>query len=145
MKNVFPFIFLLMAVFPIMKQDGDSWKISFANKILLVANEEDQSKNIVSIRVADLNKPGNCFTISYLDLNKPAKKKWKRSILIFDESDNELLKKESSSIKLSAAELGDLFKENKLIKIFTVSVPSDPAEAALVRIRRVHLCTLELK
>ncbi len=144
MKNFFPFIFLLMAVIPF-KQDGDTWKVSFASRVLLVADEEDQSKNTVSILAADLTKPDNCFMLSYREMNKPVKKKWKRSILIFDESDNELLKKESSSIKLTPDELSDLFKEKKIIKIFTVSIPSDPSEAALVRVRRIHLCTLELK
>jgi hypothetical protein len=38
-----------------------------------------------------------------------------------------------------------LLENNNTIKIYTWALPKDPKEAARVRIRRVHLCTIELK
>ena len=146
MKNMFSLISLPFIFFLFCTQDGVSWKVTFCNKELLVATEEDQNKNVVSIRSADLDKPGRYLTLSYWEMNTISKKNgWKRSIIVFDESDNQLIKKDSSAISLSANELKKLFKERKKIKLFTISIPSDPSQAALVRIRRVHLCTLDLK
>ena len=146
MKNIFLLISLPLLIFSFCQQDGISWKVTFGNKKLLTATEENQNKNIVSIRSADLDQPGRYFTLSYREMNSISKKNgWKRSIIIFDESDNQLIKKDSTAISLSANELKNLFKERKKIKLFTISIPSDPSQAALVRIRRVHLCTLELK
>ena len=146
MKNIFSLIALPLVIFSFGTQNGVSWKVTFGNKKLLVATQENQNKNIVFISAADLNKPGRYFTLSYREMNAVSKKNgWKRSIIIFDESDNQLIKKDSSAIRLSTAELKKLFNERKQIKLFTISIPSDPSRAALVRIRRVHLCTLELK
>ena len=39
----------------------------------------------------------------------------------------------------------DLLVKYRKLKIYTVAIPSDPAKAAAVRVRRVHICTIELK
>jgi hypothetical protein len=70
----------------------------------------------------------------------------KRSIFFLDENDDELIREDDvSRVKISSKELKKAFAGKSKIKIFTIAVPTDPELAARVRVRRVHLCTLELK
>ena len=65
--------------------------------------------------------------------------------MFFDENDQELSRKDNTrNAKITAAELKKLFGDKKKIKIYTIAVPTDPDLAARVRVRRMHLCTLEL-
>ena len=48
----------------------------------------------------------------------------------------------NSKIKIKNATLDSLFAKSKILKIYTISLPKDPAKRATVRVRRVHLCTL---
>jgi len=146
MKNIFLLIALTLLICSFCTQDGVSWMVTFCNKELLVATREDQNKNIVPVNPADLDKPGKYFTLSYWEMNTINRKNaWKRSIITFDESNNQLIKKDNSAINLSTNELKNLFNKIKKIKLFAFFIPSDPSQAAFVRIRRLHLCTFELK
>lgn len=105
--------------------------------------EENKDNNTQKVKLAELKN--NCFLeVAYKE--NPAKKDWKRSFLFFDENDNELLRKHSTtSTKISGTELKKLFAGKKKIVIYTVSLPTNPDLAARIRVRRVHLCTLELQ
>ncbi|MFI5133394.1 MAG: hypothetical protein ACHQEB_03605 [Chitinophagales bacterium] len=94
----------------------DSWKIKLNNKIILSTNKEDEPGNVRKITPADWTKKGN-LEISY--------KEAVPETIFFDEHDNQLLTKE----KTFSAKI-------------TVESPRNLNLA--VRIRRVHLCTLEL-
>jgi hypothetical protein len=143
MKNLLTLLLISTFTMTNAKSQG-SWKIKFENKTLLSASTENETANTRQLKKADLSK--NAFLqIDYKETDAD-KKDWVRSFLFFDENDNELLRKENiKSPKLSSAELTKLFHERKKLKIYTVSLPSDPELASRVRIRRVHLCTLELK
>jgi len=66
-----------------------------------------------------------------------------RSFLLVDESDNEILRADSTlHARISLAELRRLFAGKKQLVIYTTISPLDPNLA--IRIRRVHLCTLQL-
>jgi hypothetical protein len=121
----------------------DSWKIEWNKKTILETTKENEADNTRKVKLADLKN--NCFLeVSYKE--NPPKKDWKRDFLFFDEGDNELLRKDSTtSTKISGAELKKLFADKKKIMIYTVALPTDPDLAARIRIRRVHLCTLELQ
>ncbi len=121
----------------------DSWKIKLNGKILLSSNAENETKNTKKIKKTGLNNTGS-LDIVYKDVDPVSG--WKRSLLFFDENDNELIRKDSikGTTKITTRSLKLLFTERKKIKIYTVSLPADPNLAASVRVRRVHLCTLEL-
>jgi hypothetical protein len=144
MKNLLLLVFL-GAYTMTNAQTQDSWKIKWGNKALLSASTENEKANTRSLKKTDLSK--NAFLeIDYKEADPAKEKKWVRSFLFFDENDNELLRKENTrNLKLSSAELTKLFGDRKKLRIYTVSLPSDPALAATVRVRRVHLCSLELK
>jgi hypothetical protein len=122
---------------------SDSWKIKWNKKVILETGKSNETINTRNIKLADLKK-NYVLEISYKESDP--KKEWNRSFLFFDESDNELLRKDSTrNTMIAAAELKKIFGDKKKIKIYTIAVPSDPDMAARVRVRRVHLCTLELQ
>ena len=142
MKNLILLLTFLSTVF--VSQAQDSWKIKLNKKVLLSATAEDEVKNIKKIKSVELNKPGY-LEVLYKEM--PVKTGWQRSLLFFDENDTELWRKDNSkaATKISNAILKKLFTGKNKIKIYTISLPTDPNKAAAVRVRRVHLCTLELK
>lgn len=145
MKNLF-FILSLIGISLLSKSQttqSDSWKIKWNKKTILETAKENEADNTQKVKLADLKD--NCFLkVTYKE--NPPKKDWKRDFLFFDEGDNELLRKDSTTIaKIPGTELKKLFAGKKKIMIYTVSLPTDPDLAARIRIRRVHLCTLELQ
>jgi hypothetical protein len=124
---------------------ASSWQIKWNNKTLLETGKENEAINTKKIKKADLAK--KCFLeIIYKEADPAKEKEWVRSFLLYGDTDNEVLRKDSTqTIKIPAAELKKLFSTQKKIRIYTTAIPSDPNMAARVRIRRVHLCTLVLQ
>lgn len=119
-----------------------SWKVLLNNKVLLSTGREDEKANTKKITATEWKKNGY-LKVCYEDVK--AEKEWCRSFFFNDENDNELIRKDSvTRIKIPIAALKKAFAGRKKIQVFTVSVPTDPDLAARARIRRVHLCTLEL-
>jgi hypothetical protein len=137
-----PFAFLLLNFVGISAIAQDSWKLCLDKKVLLNASGEIEKKNVVRISFADLNKSKN-FTLNYKE--NSLQKNWERTILIYDEKNNELKKQKGQKFTLKASELKSLLNQYKTVKIYTINSPTDPKLKERVRIRRVHLCTLILQ
>ena len=139
MKNLFFITGLILTGFFAQAQT-DSWKIKLHNRVLLNTNQEDEAKNLKKIKSTDWKKNGY-LEIIYTEADPTF---WKRSFLFFDEKDNQLLSIDSTTrVKISLSKLRKLFAGKKEINIYTVASPLNPD--ILVRIRRVHLCTLKLR
>jgi hypothetical protein len=122
---------------------SDSWKIYFNKKLLLSASSENESINIVTLSHRELAGIGN-ISIEYTEGNP--NKEWKRTIALLDEKDAILFEKaEVMQLKITTADLRKWTKGKNKIKVYTWAIPKDPAKAALVRVRRVHLCTIAIK
>jgi hypothetical protein len=119
-----------------------SWKVVLNGKNSLSTSTESEEKNVISVKAKDLSKK-NDFTILYTEKEKNAA--WQRSIIAVDDKDQELLNKQTDKLKIKNSELLQLFKKSNKIRFYTISLPKDPAKRAVVRVRRVHLCTLILK
>ena len=112
----------------------------------------NRSKNIIKIKKAHLSKQG-ILTVSYI--KTPADSIWNRSVMLADSSGNMIGENIEAAVSENNPQLinfpltNTIFKEllvkHKKLKIYTVAIPSDPAKAAAVRVRRVHVCTIELK
>ena len=136
--------FLLMFVFiSLMTFAQDTWKV-YHNKIeILNTGKSDPVQNIILVRQSDLNVPG-FFIVNYKE-DKP-QNNWIRFLVVYDSADKILiLKKGNTLLKLPNKALKDLLAKNGVIKIFTWTLPADPELAARIRVRRLHLCTIELK
>lgn len=120
----------------------DSWKVCFDKKNLLETSEENEEKNLLKISAADLKKYKS-FIISYTETEP--QKGWRRTIAIYDTNDKELSKQTGNKLTLKSSTVKNLLQTSKTLKIYTVSLPTDPNLAAQIRVRRVHLCTLVLE
>jgi hypothetical protein len=137
------FLLFTMIASASVEAQPDSWTVSLNKKVLLSANKESEQENIAAIKKSDIDKIGE-LEIVYNEANPNTA--WKRTIGIFDENDKPLFEKaEILQIKISTADLRKLVDGKTKIKIYTWAIPKDPAKAAAIRIRRVHLCTLEIK
>lgn len=118
---------------------GGSWIIKMNSKTVLSTRQEDVVKNVKKINLSDWKKSGKLEIIFAED----EKNTWMRYFQLVDESDNEIVRKDSTThVKISLIELRKLFAGKKTIKIYTTISPLDPNIA--IRVRRVHLCTLQL-
>ena len=118
----------------------DSWIIKWNKKTILIANKEDEVANTRKLTPSDWKKNGN-LEIIYTEA-EPDTILW-HSFLLFDEDDHQILSREKTlSTKIAIPLLRKLFAGKKEIKIYTFVSPRNPKFA--VRIRRVHLCTLQL-
>lgn len=139
------FSLLLFSLLPVFSQDRAEWNIILNKKKIFSAKEENEQKNIISVKLSDL-KPGKNFTVSYSEPSSVTNKnEWTRTIGVYNSEDKELIRKNTVSLTLANKQLKKLLLENKTIRIYTWSLPRDPKEAARVRVRRVHLCTILLK
>jgi hypothetical protein len=142
MKTI-SFIFSILVLAAATNAQTDSWKIYQNKKLLLKGTEENEIKNVVKLKRSEWNKVGH-LTIEYTEAF--ANKEWIRTIMIVDDKDSTLFEKSGITVlKLTNAKLKKLSKAKTKISIYTRAMPKDPAKAALVRIRKVHLCTLELE
>ena len=133
-------LFLLLCIsFSMALAAQDSWKVTHNGKQLLKTTNEDETKNMVTIKKTDLKKTGY-LSVHYQGENQQG---WKRTIALIDEKDNELIKQNGASFKLSNQKLNTL-SDGKTGKIYTWALPTDPKLAAAVRVRRIHLCTIIL-
>ena len=136
--------FLLLLVFVVLMTSAqDSWKV-YHNKIeKLNTGKSDPVQNVIPIKQSDLNVPG-FFVVSYIE-EKP-QTNWIRYFGMYDGAENMLMQKKGETmLKMSNGTLKNLLAKNSVIKIFTWALPADPKQAARIRVRRVHLCTVELK
>jgi hypothetical protein len=118
----------------------DSWKIKLNNKLLLATSREDEKMNTRKIKSSEWKKNG-WLEITYKEADPGS---WKRYFLFNDEEDNQLLTKDSvTHTKITIASLRKLFAGKKEIRIYTIVSPLDPN--IVVKLRRVHLCTLRLQ
>lgn len=137
-------LFLLITVFIIsMTIYGQQrWTVSHQKMVILKNVEEDPESNTITVTKSSLSQEGNLtFTFKINDgtVNRT---------LMADDSSRvgikswENIKKTTS---ISNAELKKLFNGRTKIMFYFTEIPKDPAKAAVVRIRPVHLCTLMLK
>ena len=126
-------------------QSDITWEVSHDNQKLFSSSIENEEQNNLAVKLSNL-KSGKNFIIIYQGIKANDKKnEWKRTIGIYSNADKELYRKDSDMVKIPDMLLTKMLMENKNIKVYTWALPKDPKEAARVRVRRVHLCTIMLK
>lgn len=138
MKRFLCILTLLLATYLLPAQTG-SWKIKLNGKTLLSTSTEDATANKKKLKASDWNKSGRLEVL----FTENEKDTWIRSFLFYDKDDNEIVRRDSAvHAKISIKELKKLFAGKKEIIIYTTIAPVNPNIA--IRMRRVHLCTLQL-
>lgn len=134
--------FLFAAIFTVIlaQAQNNSWKIKMNKKVVLSTSVENEKANVRKIKKDDLKKTG-FLEILFTEADPDT---WYRSFLFYDKDDHELLRVDSSvNPKIAFTQLRQLYRNRKEIIIYTTVTPRDPNLA--VRVRRVHLCTLQIK
>ena len=135
-------LFLFAAFFAVIiaQAQNNSWKIKMNKKVVLATSVENEKANVRKIKKDDLKKTG--FLEILFTEAEPGT--WYRSFQLYDKDDHELLRVDSTTdAKIAFTQLRQLYRNRKEIIIYTTVSPRDPNLA--VRIRRVHLCTLQIK
>jgi hypothetical protein len=122
-------------------QAQESWKIRISGKTLLSASKEDPVKNKISARPSAF-KAKKVLEVLFTDSN--ASKENDRFLGIYGPDDEELVQKMASKLTVSNKKVLAWLKKYGQLKIYTWSLPTDPDLRSRIRIRRIHLCTLEL-
>ena len=137
MKMLFAFLLAMAAV-----GQQDSWKVCLDKKVLLQTSKEDEQKNVFTITAAELKKSKK-FEINYKQVAPD--KAWERTLSLYDTNDQELKTVKGNKLSLKSTALLSLLEQHKTIKFYTLYSPTDPKMKMMVRLRRVHLCTLVLQ
>ncbi len=118
------------------------WKVSHNSNAVLTATKEDSEKNTVTVSRSDLQEKG-ALVVVYKD--KHAEAGWKREIILVDQDENEIARGGNKLTTENTVLYNHLSKGAKSFHVYTWTLPTDPEKAALIRIRRVHLCTIIVK
>lgn len=104
----------------------------------------DEKGNVVTISKDDLNKTGVLF-VNYDE--KPLQAGWVRVISLNDAEDNVLSRHAGNYLRILNPTLKAMVVRDSTerINVYSWATPVNPKDAANIRIRRVHLCTLVFK
>ncbi|MBI3137160.1 MAG: hypothetical protein HYZ15_01100 [Sphingobacteriales bacterium] len=118
------------------------WTVSHQKKTILKNAGEDEKKNIIVINKATLSLSG-CLTIRF-KINDGTVN---RTLMADDSSRVGLKSWENvkTTISVKNADLKKLFDGRDKLLFYFTEIPKDPAKAAVVRMRPLHICTLVLK
>ena len=126
-------------------QEGANWKIVLNKKAILTASgQEDTLKNKLQIKKSDLAN-NNIFKIEYNEPKNSTTKGWVRTIVIMNTTSTVVVQQDSVSLlQLYNKDLMKLLWSRQKVNVYTWVKPLDPGMAAAIRIRRFHLCSIEL-
>jgi|APDOM4702015248_1054824.scaffolds.fasta_scaffold41967_2 hypothetical protein len=126
-------------------QEGANWKIVLNKKAILTASgQEDTLKNKLQLKKSDLAN-NNIFKIEYNEPKNSTTKGWVRTIVIMDTTSAVVVQQDSVSLlQLYNKDLMKLLWSRQKVNVYTWVKPLDPGMAAAIRIRRFHLCSIEL-
>ena len=131
------FLFIAAMVLTTEGFSQDRWNVQLNSEVLLSANEEDTTLNVIPLK--DLKK--GSLIVTYVPAK--AENERKRRLMIFDDKDQEIYTKEAHSISIPASSLKKWKLNTPYIKVYTIPVLGE--EGANVRLRRVHLATINFK
>lgn len=119
-----------------------NWNISYQKKDMLKKVTENPAKNLVNIPKKSLKKSGS-FIISF---NNPDTA-YNYTLMVDDDNHSGIKSWDNmiKSVTITTSELSSIFQNNTKIHFYYTAIPKDPAKAAVVRMRPVHVCTLILK
>lgn len=137
-------LILLFTLGTFMAQAQTGWTISYQKKLLLKNAAEDNAKNLVNIKKTTLK------STVFLQLN-PVDADTAYTITIEAEAVGEEFtglkswEYKDKAVSISGTELKTLFTGRKKLAFYYTAIPKDPNLAAVVRVRKVHICTVNLK
>lgn len=136
MKMLFCFALLLTGN---MVKAQDSWEVWLDKKMLLRTSTEDEQKNLLHLP-GTVTRNHQKIVVSFYESDR--QEDWERALVLYDEKDRELKRQTGTKIMIPSSQLKVFLQKSDTLKLYTIRLPKDPKKKALVRVRRVHLCTL---
>lgn len=135
-------VFIALSAF--IARANDSCAVLF-NKQVIFKGDVEQENAIAVIKAEGPLKNTDCITIKYR--SEKVLKGWKRTFYL-DASDDQNLKtielnKQNGSVSVKASLLNEMKEKKRPVFIYTMSLPTDKAMAARIRVRRMFICKIE--
>ena len=142
MKIIFFFIPLFFLSFSGKAQKYDSWSIFHNRKEAGSFNskkETDDERKVILLNIV-LDGPG-FFVIEFTPKKEQAE--WIRTIAFLD-SNGKTLREYNNTLllRMHNAEIAGIMENRQKVQVYSWAVPKDPALAAVIKVRRILLCTL---
>lgn len=146
-----PFYMLLLLAlagsYQVRGQDDIAWKVTLNKKVVLENTlSGDTSSSVVRIKKAALNNNG-VFKIDFTaKKRKGLEENWYRSIALFEAGETSIYQKDSTTeLYIYNRDLLKLLWNRKKIFVYTWATPPDPGMAAVIRIKREKMFSIELE
>ncbi|MDB5197738.1 MAG: hypothetical protein JWP88_2109 [Flaviaesturariibacter sp.] len=137
------FVLLCLSCSILHAQKGDSWKIIHNGKTILTGSPAKEEAALVgTISRASITKKG---ALQVVYASSALQKGWQRTISVYNDAEQELVTTKGGKLTLTNEKLERLMASSGTISIYTVSLPTDPAKQAVVRVRRVLLGKITLR
>ena len=136
MKQIL-FLLLMLSTTVALAQKG-GWALLQNDKAIFTARTEDEEKNKLALQRAHFAQ-GQKYVLTY---KGSTAKGWKRYIVCTTPDGTDLREVAAAALAFTAADLKTWTQQHKDLQFYTWTIPADPAKAAVVRVRRVHLVTL---
>jgi hypothetical protein len=122
---------------------NDSCRILLNDQVIFKGQVEQE--NATALIRTNQFKETDCLKIVYYSENPS--KGWNRTFYLNGTNDENLktidLKKQNGSVSVKASVLNKMKAKRQPVFIYTMSLPTDKAMAARVRVRRIFICKME--
>jgi hypothetical protein len=147
MLSRFIILFISMPSIFLSAQEQYNWKVTLNKKIVLQhAPSDDTSALVLRVKKEELNNNG-VFKIDYIvKKGKDLEGNWFRTLALFEPGETSVYQKDSATqLYLYNKDILKLLWSRKKLTVYTWATPPDPAMAAVIRIRREKMFTIELE
>lgn len=147
MLSRFIILFILIPSIFVCAQQQYTWKVTLNKKVVLQhAPSDDTSALVLRIKKEELNNNG-VFKIDYIvKKGKDLEGNWFRTLALFEPGETSVFQKDSATqLYLYNKDILKLLWSRKKLIVYTWATPPDPAMAAVIRIRREKMFTIELE
>lgn len=130
-------LFLLATITGLSATAQERWTVQLNSAVLLTAKAEDTAANVVKLNGLKKSSLILVYTPGKVEGER------KRRLVLHDAADQEVLSRTDFKLVIPVADLKKWRLTNNRMKIYTW--PDPGPNAHLVRLRRMHLCTLVLE
>jgi hypothetical protein len=143
------YILLLLSIFSLQTINAQKRivQVSVQGKTIEVNLDDENPTNTLAINTAlPSTRTGK---LKIVNKNWQTEKEWKRTFSIYSNTDVVIATvkpcKSGSIYELSLKTFVSKIVKGETYSLYTIAIPKDPKKAALVRVRRVLVCTITIK
>ena len=143
------YILLFLSIFSLQALNAQkkSIQVSIPGKAIQVNLDEENPANVLSINSSSASiKTGKLKVVNH---SWKTEKEWKRSFSIYNSTDAVVATitpcKISGNYEILLNKILPKMVKGETYTLYTMAIPRDPKKAAVVRVRRVLVCTINVQ